>query len=91
MAEGIDRFVLGLAERVDRLQDHELHAHWSALAQEASGLAADAASAGYEPVSLQASHLASSARAEKAEDAHAHLVGLTQLARRVRLGHRGAM
>jgi hypothetical protein len=91
VADGIDRFVLGLAERVDQLQDDELRRDWRALADAASDLGADAESAGYEPLTRQAAQLAACARAGKHEDAHAHLLALTHLAQRVRRGHRGAM
>lgn len=91
LAEPLDAFVVGLAERIDRLQDADAHAEFAVLGQLARELAADARAVGHGPVAEVALRVSSAAEEGKAEDAHAELVSLTELAQRVRMGHRGAM
>jgi hypothetical protein len=90
LAEAIDAFAISLAQRVDHLQDAEAQGDLKALAAFARQLAQDAAGVGYEPLARRALEVEAAAAEEKAEDAHRSLVDLTEIARRVRLGHRGA-
>lgn len=88
--DAIDRFVVELGQHVDLLQDLEAAGRLDELEHEARSLAERAAQTGYPPLA-EAAHGAARAAAEgKRETAHDALVELTELARRVRLGHRGA-
>lgn len=89
--DAIDAFVLGLAERVDELQDCESRAAFVDVGRLAAELAERAREVGYGVLSDAALAAAVAARDEKAEPTHARLVELTELAHRIRLGHRGAL
>jgi hypothetical protein len=91
LAEAIDAFVIGLAERIDHLQDAEREAGLVRLAAFAGDLAADAEALGYEALARIAHVVESAAGEEKSDEAHANLVKLTEIAYRVRMGHRGAL
>ncbi len=86
----IDRFVIGLAEQVDSLQDAELDSDLALLERLAGELAAQASQLGYAPMSKIAQVVASACHDEKVEDAQAAMVELTDVAARIRKGHRGA-
>ena len=89
--EAIDAFVVGLAERIDHLQDAEREAGFVQLAAFARDLATDAEALGYEPLGHVARMLEAAAEKEKSDEAHANLVKLTAIAYRIRMGHRGAL
>jgi len=90
-ADAIDAFVLALAERVDDLQDTEARGDWPRLLERVNDLASAADRVGY-PVLLQsAAEVARAARDRHAELAHKALVELTEIARRIRQGHRGSL
>ena len=91
LAEAIDAFVIGLAERIDDLQDADGEVDLSRLAALARDLAADAEPAGYEPLARVARPVEAAARDEKPDEAHENLVKLTEIAYRIRMGHRGAL
>ncbi len=91
LAEAIDAFVIGLAERIDDLQDAEREAGLVRLAALAHDLAADAEPVGYEALTRIAQVVEAAAEEEKSDEAHANLVKLTEIAYRVRMGHRGAL
>jgi hypothetical protein len=89
--EQIDRFVLDLAERIDLLQDADAAGDLEELIRAVSQLAQDARGVGYETLATVSLRVAEVARQGKAEDAHAELVELTDVAQRVRRGHRCAI
>ena len=89
--EAIDAFVISLAERIDRLQDIDREGDLAQLAAIADGLAADAEAVGYEALARLAQVVETVAREENSEEAHANLVKLTEIAYRIRIGHRGAL
>jgi hypothetical protein len=96
--ERLEAFVLGLGERVDQLQDLESERDWKALGAEARRLGEEAFSLGFAPlgeaaaVVQQACALAEDSYVSRANPAiREALLALTDVARRVRLGHRGAM
>lgn len=91
LSEAIDEFVIGLAERIDHLQDAETEADLARLATLAHGLAADAEPLGYAALARVAQVVEAAAREEKADEAHANLVKLTEIAYRIRMGHPGAL
>lgn len=90
-ADAVDAFVLGLAHRVDDLQDLEARGDYKALAEQAGSLGEDASRTGYPPLAEGAEEVRVAARSESAEATRKSLVELTDLARRVRQGHRGSL
>ncbi len=90
-SDAIDAFVVALAERIDELQDTEAHGDWAALAQRADALAREAMRVGYPLLAESAGEAAVAARESNAELAYKALVELTDVARRVRQGHRGSL
>lgn len=89
--DAIDAFVVGLAERVDDLQDCELRGDLPRLAKLAEELVVEGAKVGYDGLCACASGVRDAAREGHLEDARKALVELTEVAHRVRLGHRGAV
>lgn len=88
--EAIDRFVIGLAEQVDGLQDAELEGDLALLGRLALELGERASAVGYAPMNEVAQAVASACRDGKVEDAEAAMVELTEVAGRIRRGHRGS-
>lgn len=89
--DAIDRFVVGLAERVDRLQDADSVGRLDELADVAEKLGIDALANGFEVLAHCAGRVARCSRENRGRDAHANLLELSHLAQRVRRGHRGAL
>jgi len=90
LEEDIHAFVVRLAEQVDGLQDAEASAQWAPLCDVALNLSRDAERCGFPGLSQIARGVARAAEDGKPEDARAGLVELTEMAQRIRLGHRGA-
>lgn len=88
--EAIEAFVVGLAERVDHLQDLEREGSLEELASRADELAAAADSAGYQVLGDAARAVRAAGRDGKRDAAYQELERVTDLAQRVRLGHPGA-
>jgi len=89
--EAIDEFVVGVAERVDHLQDADSKGDVGELRRLASQLGVDARAAGFDLLADVAGAIESACLDRAYKPAHDGVVALTELARRVRLGHRGAM
>jgi hypothetical protein len=90
LAEDLDRFVIGLAERIDAVQDAELVEHYDEVSQLARVLANDAERLGYPGMAQSAKSVATAAADSKLDSLQEAVVELTDLAQRVRRGHRGA-
>jgi hypothetical protein len=90
-AAAIEAFLVGLAERIDALQDAEGRGDHAQIARAVARLAADARGAGYEALAGVAREIGEAADAEKSDEVHRGLVELTGLSVRVRMGHRGAV
>lgn len=90
LAEELDRFVIALAERIDAIQDAELAESWSDVASLARSLANDADRLGYPGMAQNAKSVAMAAEDAKTEVLQDSIVELTDLAQRIRRGHRGA-
>ena len=90
LVQAIDRFVIGLAERIDAIQDAELAASYRDLGRLASELAFDAERLGYPSLALVARNVTSVAADGKRDAVQESVVELTDIAGRVRQGHRGA-
>jgi len=86
----VDRFVIRLAERIDALQDAEADGDLAQLAALAGELIAEAAAAGFEAFASTGEALGAACGDGDAEDARERLLELTQIAQRIRLGHKGA-
>lgn len=90
LTDAIEAFVIGLAERIDHLQDAEGDGRLSRLAELAADLARESATLGYEGLGDIARAVAEAARNRKADGARSQVTELTDVAQRVRLGHPGA-
>lgn len=90
LADDISAFVVRLAEEVDGLQDAEASAQWEPLRDVALHLARDADRCGFPGLSQIARGVARAAEDGKPDAARTGLVELTEMAQRIRLGHRGA-
>ena len=90
LADELDRFVIGLAERIDAIQDAELAASWPNVASAARMLANDAERLGYPGMALCSKSVAMAAEDTKTDVMQEAIVDLTDLAQRIRRGHRGA-
>ena len=91
LSESIDRFVLGLAERVDHLQDAQFGGDRTRVAELSRSLASDADAVGYAPLAQLAEEAAGAAEADDLDEARAVLRDLTEVAQRVRCGYPGAI
>jgi hypothetical protein len=90
LAEEIDRFVIGLASRIDDIQDAELAQKTGEVAALARLLALDADRLGYPGMAMSARGVALAAEEAQLDELQETVVELTALAQRVRQGHRGA-
>jgi len=90
LADDIGAFVVSLAEQVDGLQDAEAAAEWEPLRDVSLNLAREADRCGFPGLSQIARGVARAAEDGKPEDVRAGLTELTEIAQRIRLGHRGA-
>ena len=88
--EVVDRFVIRLAERIDALQDAEADGDFAQLAALTGELIVDAAAAGFEAFASTAEALESACGGDEAKAAHERLLDLTEIAQRIRLGHKGS-
>ncbi len=88
--DAVDRFVIRLAERIDALQDAEADGDLAQLTALANELRVEADAAGFEALVSFAKTLESACLGDDAEAARELLLDLTEIAQRIRLGHRGA-
>ena len=90
LAEEIDRFVIGLAERIDAIQDAEMAGSRSEVAELGRLLANDADRLGYPGMAQMSKGVAMAAEDAKPDALEEAVIELTDLAQRIRRGHRGA-
>jgi len=90
LAEDLDRFVIGLAERIDAIQDAELVEQCDEVSQLARTLGNDAERLGYPEMAQSAKSVAAAAADSKMDLLQESIITLTDLAQRIRRGHRGA-
>ena len=88
--EAIDAFVIGLGECIDAMQDDQLAGALGALARRAHALNREAARLGYAPLSQAALDASRACEVGEDEALRKRLLELTEIARRVRLGHRSS-
>jgi hypothetical protein len=89
--DAIDEFVVGVAERVDHLQDADSRGDFAELGRLACELALDARNAGFELLADVAGVVQAACVDGSKKPAHDGVIAVTDLACRIRLGHRGAM
>lgn len=88
--ERIDAFVFELGDRIDALQDLEIAGRFEALQEEALVFLAQSRELGYDPLASAAQRVAVACEERSPESVRKAVVDLTELSKRVRLGHRGA-
>jgi len=86
----VDRFVIRLAERIDGLQDAEADDDLAQLAALTRKLVAEAEQAGFGALVSFAKTLEAACLSDDGKAARERLLGLTEIAQRIRLGHKGA-
>jgi len=86
----IDAFVLSLGELVDSFQDAEAAGGVAALRELAARLETRARELGYEPVAASAQRIAGACGERNPEAMRKSVQDLTEVATRVRRGHRSA-
>jgi HPt (histidine-containing phosphotransfer) domain-containing protein len=90
-AEQIEAFIISLAEAVDGLQDAEFKGDREDLATMAHTLATTASDLGFDLLGASASEVERCSRSDSMEQVRETLIDLTEIAKRVRLGHRGSV
>jgi len=88
--EAVDAFVVGLAECVDALQDCEVRGAMDALSESLTALSEAAVKAGFDSLARVANAVQRASGAGDADATRNALLELTDTARRIRMGHRGA-
>jgi len=88
--ERIERFILTLGEQIDRLQDDEAAGDLGALASHARAFEDRSRELGYPPLADAAGRIRAACEEGSPEAALKAVRDLTELAQRVRRGHRGA-
>lgn len=89
--ESIEEFIIGLAERVDALQDAEFKGDYTQLESLSLDLARRADELGFGSLAASAGALEGCCGARDPEELREVLLDLTEIAKRVRMGHRGAV
>ena len=90
-AEPIEGFLVSLSERVDDLQDAEFKADLADLATQAHRLGTTALELGFDLLAASASDLRRCCLSDSVEQVRETLLDLTEIATRVRMGHRGSV
>lgn len=90
-AEQIDQFIIELAEHVDRLQDAQFKGDLNELAELARTLGSTAEGLGFGVLAASASDVEGCCLAREPEEVRDALIDLTEIAKRIRMGHRGAV
>jgi hypothetical protein len=87
----LEGFVVALGERIDAIQDAEHAGHLDEAAKRAGDLAREAAALGLPQLVTAAERVVDSCGEGAALEVREHIVALTDVIRRVRLGHRGSV
>jgi len=91
LIDRIEAFVIGLAERVDELQDAEFKGDAQQLRTCAVELADEADTLGFGSLAASAHAVEGCCGASEPEEIREVLLDLTEIAKRIRMGHRGAV
>jgi hypothetical protein len=87
----LDQFVVALGECIDAIQDGERAGQLEETGKRAADLARDARSLGLPPLATAADYVVACCTGTDVVRVHAAIVELTDVVRRVRLGHRGSL
>ncbi|MFP8880874.1 MAG: hypothetical protein VCE43_16260 [Myxococcota bacterium] len=87
----IEDFVIGLAERIDELQDAEFKGDSEQLQSFAISLAQEADALGFDLLAASAHAVEGCSGAFDGDEVREVLLDLTEIAKRIRRGHRGAV
>lgn len=87
----LDAFVGALGECIDAIQDSEHGGQLEETAKRAADLARDAEGLGLPPLATAALRVVASCRENDGVRTHAAIVELTDVVRRVRIGHRATL
>jgi hypothetical protein len=87
----LDAFVASLGERIDAIQDSEHAGQLEETAKHAADLAGEAEGLGLPPLATAALRVVASCRDNDGVRTHSDIIELTDVVRRVRVGHRGAL
>jgi hypothetical protein len=90
-ADQIEGFLVSLSECVDDLQDAEFKGDMDALTSLAQTLGGTALELGFDLLAASASELTRCCQSDSAERIRETLLDLTEIAMRVRMGHRGSV
>ncbi len=90
-AEPIEGFLVSLSERVDDLQDAEFKVDLADLATQAHRLGTTALELGFDLLAASALDLRRCCLSDSVEQVRETLLDLTEIATRVRMGHRGSV
>jgi hypothetical protein len=90
-ADQIEGFLVSLSERVDDLQDAEFKGDMDALTSLAQTLGGTALELGFDLLAASASELTRCCQSDSVERVRETLLDLTEIAMRVRMGHRGSV
>ncbi len=91
ITEEIESFIVSLAERVDDLQDAEFKGDLESLVRQAQDLGTAASELGFDLLAASAWELKRCCLPDSAEQVRETLIDLTEIAKRVRMGHRGSV
>ena len=91
LIDDVEAFVVSLAESVDALQDAEFKGDFTLLGSLAVELARRADQLGFGSLSASASAVEGCCVARDVDEIREVLLDLTEIAKRIRLGHRGAV
>jgi hypothetical protein len=91
VAEEIEVFIVSLAGRVDDLQDAEFKGDLEELVRLANDLGTTANELGFDLLAASAWELKRCCLPDSMEQVRETLIDLTDIAKRVRMGHRGAV
>ncbi len=90
LSDRIDDFIVGLADRLDNLQEADNAGDLKEANRLAEELANEGVVLGFEPLADFAAAVVTACERADAETVHERLRALTEVVQRVRLGHRGA-
>jgi len=91
VGEALDLFVIGLAERIDVLQDAEASGDFTHLGALAGRLATAAENTGFGALATAAHSLESACFSGEPKLAREATFDITEIAQRVRMGHKGSV
>ena len=88
--ESIHEFVVGLAEQVDLLQDDEQNSDFEGLEERAAILSGQAERMGYPELARLTQKVSAFCVGQMKDAVQKGLMEITEMARRIRMGHRGS-